>query len=182
MDYLATIDSPVGSVTVASDGEAIVGLWLEGQKHFEATLEAAEDHPDLPVLVEARAWLERYFAGDDPGALPPVNPRGTAFQQRVWALLAEIPYGQLTTYGWIARRIEEQTGTRTSARAVGSAVGHFHHPAVPSRGGVDRQSHRLRRRPEQEDRPVGNRGHRCRCPQYAEERRGAVAVRRLRSG
>ena len=42
MDYLATIDSPVGSVTVASDGEAIVGLWLEGQKHFEATLEAAE--------------------------------------------------------------------------------------------------------------------------------------------
>ena len=93
MDYLATIDSPVGSVTVASDGEAIVGLWLEGQKHFEATLEAAEDHPDLPVLVEARAGLERYFAGDDPGALPPVNPRGTAFQQRVWALLAEIPYG-----------------------------------------------------------------------------------------
>ena len=80
MDYLATIDSPVGSVTVASDGEAIVGLWLEGQKHFEATLEAAEDRP-------------------------------------------EIPYGQLTTYGWIARRIEEQTGTRTSARAVGSAVG-----------------------------------------------------------
>ncbi|VYU31995.1 Methylated-DNA--protein-cysteine methyltransferase [Eggerthella lenta] len=56
-------------------------------------------------------------------ARPPVNPRGTAFQQRVWALLAEIPYGQLTTYGWIARRIEEQTGTRTSARAVGSAVG-----------------------------------------------------------
>ena len=115
MDYLATIDSPVGSVTVASDGEAIVGLWLEGQKHFEATLEAAEDRPELPVLVEARAWLERYFAGDDPGALPPVNPRGTAFQQRVWALLAEIPYGQLTTYGWIARRIEEQTGARTSA-------------------------------------------------------------------
>ena len=45
MDYLATIDSPVGSVTVASDGEAIVGLWLEGQKHFEATLEAARIIP-----------------------------------------------------------------------------------------------------------------------------------------
>ena len=88
MDYLATIDSPVGSVTVASDGEAIVGLWLEGQKHFEATLEAAEDHPDLPVLVEARAWLERYFAGDDPGALPPVNPRGTAFQPTASAVMS----------------------------------------------------------------------------------------------
>ena len=52
-----------------------------------------------------------------------MNPRGTAFQQRVWAQLAEIPYGQLTTYGQIARRLEEQTGARTSARAVGSAVG-----------------------------------------------------------
>ena len=120
MDYLATIDSPVGSVTVASDGEAIVGLWLEGQKHFEATLEAAEDHPDLPVLVEARAWLERYFAGDDPGALPPVNPRGTAFQQRVWALLAEIPYGQLTTYGWIARRRNPISIILPCHRVVGS--------------------------------------------------------------
>lgn len=123
MDYLLTMDSPVGPVTVASDGEAIIGLWLEGQKYFEATLETAEEWPDLPVLAETRAWLERYFAGDDPGALPPVSPRGTAFQQRVWAQLAEIPYGQLTTYGQIARRLEEQTGTRTSARAVGSAVG-----------------------------------------------------------
>lgn len=123
MDYLLTMDSPVGPVTVASDDEAIIGLWLEGQKYFEATLEAAEERPGLPVLAEARAWLERYFAGDDPGALPPVSPRGTAFQQRVWAQLAEIPYGQLTTYGQIARRLEEQTGARTSARAVGSAVG-----------------------------------------------------------
>lgn len=123
MDYLLTMDSPVGPVTVASDDEAIIGLWLEGQKYFEATLEAAEERPDLPVLAEARAWLERYFAGDDPGALPPVSPRGTAFQQRVWAQLAEIPYGQLTTYGQIARRLKEQTGARTSARAVGSAVG-----------------------------------------------------------
>lgn len=123
MDYLLTMDSPVGPVTVASDDEAIIGLWLEGQKYFEATLEAAEERPDLPVLAEARAWLERYFAGDDPGALLPVSPRGTAFQQRVWAQLAEIPYGQLTTYGQIARHLEEQTGARTSARAVGSAVG-----------------------------------------------------------
>lgn len=124
MDYLIAIDSPLGPITVASDGDAIVGLWLEGQKYFEATLEAAEERPDLPVFAEVRTWLERYFAGEDPGALPPVNPRGTAFQQRVWALLAEIPYGQLTTYGQIAHRIEEQTGARASARAVGGAVGH----------------------------------------------------------
>ena len=71
MDYLLTMDSPVGPVTVASDDEAIIGLWLEGQKYFEATLEAAEERPDLPVLAEARAWLERYFAGDDPARFRP---------------------------------------------------------------------------------------------------------------
>ena len=124
MDYLSTLNSPVGPLTVASDGDALVGLWLDGQKYFEATLGETEERPDLPVLHEARAWLDRYFEGADPGPIPPVRPRGTAFRQRVWTMLAEIPYGQLTTYGELARRIEEETGARNSARAVGGAVGH----------------------------------------------------------
>lgn len=124
MDYLSTLNSPVGPLTVASDGDALVGLWLDGQKYFEATLGETEERPELPVLQEARAWLDRYFEGVDPGPIPPVSPRGTAFRQRVWTMLAEIPYGQLTTYGELARRIEEETGARTSARAVGGAVGH----------------------------------------------------------
>lgn len=124
MDYLSTLNSPVGPLTVASDGDALVGLWLDGQKYFEATLGETEERPDLPVLQEARAWLDRYFEGADPGPIPPVRPRGTAFRQRVWTMLAEIPYGQLTTYGELARRIEEETGARASARAVGGAVGH----------------------------------------------------------
>lgn len=124
MDYLASFDSPVGPLTVASDGDALVGLWLDGQKYFEATLGETEERPHLPVLQEARAWLDRYFEGADPGPISPVRPRGTAFRQRVWTMLAEIPYGQLTTYGELARRIEEETGVRTSARAVGGAVGH----------------------------------------------------------
>ncbi|RDB62753.1 6-O-methylguanine DNA methyltransferase [Gordonibacter sp. 28C] len=124
MDYLSTLNSPVGPLTVASDGDALVGLWLDGQKYFEATLGETEERPELPVLQEARAWLDRYFEGADPGPIPPVSPRGTAFRQRVWTMLAEIPYGQLTTYGELARRIEEETGARTSARAVGGAVGH----------------------------------------------------------
>ncbi|MEA5018885.1 MAG: methylated-DNA--[protein]-cysteine S-methyltransferase [Gordonibacter sp.] len=124
MDYLDTFNSPVGPLTVASDGEALVGLWLDGQKYFEATLGETEQRPDLPILREARAWLDRYFAGEDPGALPAVRPRGTAFRQRVWGMLAQIPYGQLVTYGELARSIEKQTGARTSARAVGGAVGH----------------------------------------------------------
>ncbi len=124
MDYLDTFDSPVGSVTVASDGVALIGLWIDGQKYFEATLGETEQRPDLPILKEAHAWLDRYFAGEQPGPIPAVAPRGTAFRQRVWTMLANIPYGQLTTYGELAKRIEEETGSRTSARAVGGAVGH----------------------------------------------------------
>lgn len=125
MDYVDIIDgTPVGTVTVASDGEALVGLWLDGQKYFEATLGVREQRADLPVFKETRAWLERYFEGADPGPLPSVAPRGTAFRQQVWKLLAEIPYGQLTTYGQLAQRMAELTGSRASARAVGGAVGH----------------------------------------------------------
>lgn len=123
MDYLNAFDSPVGRITVASDGQAVVGLWLEGQKYFAATLREPKERPDVPVLQEARAWLQRYFEGRDPGPVPPMAPRGTAFQQRVWALLLQVPYGQLTTYGQLARQLEAQEGRRCSARAVGSAVG-----------------------------------------------------------
>lgn len=124
MDYLDSMDSPVGEITMASDGEALVGLWLDSQRYFAATLGEAEQRSDVPVFREARAWLARYFEGEDPGALPPLNPRGTAFRQVVWRQLAAIPYGELTTYGQLARCIEEETGQRTSARAVGGAVGH----------------------------------------------------------
>lgn len=124
MDYVCTVASPVGPLTLASDGQALIGLWLEGQKYFEATLGEAEQCPDLPIFDDARTWLERYFQGSDPGPLPRVNPRGTEFRQRVWHLLAEIPYGELTTYGQLAKRLEQQTGSRASSRAVGGAVGH----------------------------------------------------------
>ena len=124
MDYLDRRESPVGPLALASDGEALIGLWLDGQKYFQATLGEVEERPDLPIFKEANAWLDRYFEGRDPGALPPVAPRGTAFRQRVWQLLAEIPYGQLTTYGELANRIAAETGVRASARAVGGAVGH----------------------------------------------------------
>jgi len=81
------------------------------------------------ALRYAVTWLNEYFAGHDPGPRPPVCAEGTAFQKEVWTYLAAIPYGQLTTYGQIARRIAADRAasgrpdTRVSARAVGAAVG-----------------------------------------------------------
>ena len=68
-------------------------------------------------------WLDLYFAGKEPDFSPALNPTGTAFQMSVWAILQTIPFGETTTYGAIARRLEEQTKKRMSAQAVGGAVG-----------------------------------------------------------
>ena len=131
MDFTAHYNSPLGSITLASDGTALTGLWFDGQKHFAATLadEAIEEH-DLPVFVETRRWLDRYFAGKRPDFTPPLAPTGTPFRQKVWKILLDIPYGKTMTYGEIAKRIVEtfhETSLQTthmSPQAVGGAVGH----------------------------------------------------------
>ena len=96
MTYLMHMDSPVGSLHLASDGQAITGLWLEGQKYFAATLEKDAWEGSLPVFDSARAWLEAYFAKKPLPSLPPLAPKGSPFRQEVWKRLLEIPYGQTT--------------------------------------------------------------------------------------
>lgn len=117
-------DSPLGAMLLAQEGECIAGLWFLGQKHFpdERTMEKGE----TPLLQEARKWLDRYFAGEQPSPEElPLAPDGTAFRQEVWKLLLTIPYGGTTTYGALAQQMAQQRGTsRMSAQAVGGAVGH----------------------------------------------------------
>ena len=124
MTSLMTMDSPVGRLHLASDGESITGLWIEGQKYFAATLDGdAMQQPDLPVFAQARAWLEAYFAKDPLPPLPPLAPRGSDFRQHVWQQLLAIPYGKTVTYGDIAKTLKAN-GISAAAQAVGGAVGH----------------------------------------------------------
>ena len=120
MDYIQRYDSPLGGILLASDGEALTGLWFDGQRYFAAGLAPAHAERSLPVLDEARRWLDLYFSGRDPGFTPPLSPRGTAFRRAVWDALRTIPYGDTRTYGALARRVGGRTG---GARAVGAAVG-----------------------------------------------------------
>ena len=107
MYYSAACPSPLGMLTLGSDGEHLIGLWLEGQKYFGgAVREALEERDGLPVFDAARDWLARYFAGEKP--MPselPLCPIGGEFRQRVWSLLCQIPYGETTTYGALARSL-----------------------------------------------------------------------------
>jgi len=102
------------------DDKALTGLWIENQKYYAAGADTDKKiQNDHPILCRVRQWLGEYFGGDNPDAVDiRLAPRGTDFQQRVWARLQQIPYGQTTTYGDIARQIGG------APRAVGGAVGH----------------------------------------------------------
>lgn len=115
--------TPLGDVTLAERDGSLVGLWFVGQRYDLLHLGPHEEGKN-PVLDAAGRWLDEYFAGRRPGTEGlPLRPNGTEFQRLVWDELLRIPYGETTTYGTIASRIAEATGRRTSARAVGSAVG-----------------------------------------------------------
>ncbi|MBQ2619535.1 MAG: methylated-DNA--[Oscillospiraceae bacterium] len=105
-------------LTLLAEEDALLGLWIAGQKfHGSALLQAAR-RGDCPALRAAEDWLARYFAGQapDPWALS-LRPAGTAFQRRVWEALRRIPYGATRSYGDLARELG------TSPRAVGAAAG-----------------------------------------------------------
>lgn len=125
MEYVQKIRSPVGVLTVSSDGKNICGLWIEGQKYFAKTLEKDVLEQNLPIFGKIQKWLDIYFSGKEPDFMPPLMPKGSPFQKSVWANLSKIPYGKTTSYGELAKQLElDNKGRRTSARAVGGAVGH----------------------------------------------------------
>ena len=125
MDYIHHYISPLGGITLASDGTALIGLWFDGQKYFADTLDDDAEERELPIFDEADRWLELYFSGRVPDFTPKLNMRTTPFRKRIWEILLTIPYGQTMTYGRIAERAAAQMGReRMSAQAVGGAVGH----------------------------------------------------------
>ena len=127
MYYEMKYDSPVGRLTLASDGLNLAGLWMEGQKYFGGTVPGElRPNEELEVFSRAKDWLDRYFNGKkpEPSELP-LAPVDGEFRRTVWELLCEIPYGELTTYGQIAREAAKRLQRESmSAQAVGGAVGH----------------------------------------------------------
>ena len=110
MYYSTHYSSPLGPLTLASDGEHLAGLWLEGQKYFGDTVSGDMDLIDGIGLT-----------------LDVSDPHGAhlTMSQAVWKILCDIPYGEVTTYGEIARKMAARGNRRSmSAQAVGGAVGH----------------------------------------------------------
>jgi methylated-DNA-[protein]-cysteine S-methyltransferase len=112
-----TFDSPIGKLLALGDGEALTGLYMQNSRRPVTVLPSWER--DDEAFGDLREQLGEYFAGARREFDLPVAPAGSAFQQRVWSALREIPYGETESYGELAERI----GHPGSARAVAAANG-----------------------------------------------------------
>ena len=114
MDYTTHYQSPLGAITLASDGEALVGLWFDGQKYFADALGGQyEERNDVPVFDDTRRWLDTYFSGKAPDFTPRLSMRAGDFRRRVWEIMLTIPFGCTMTYGDIGRQIARERGIPT---------------------------------------------------------------------
>ena len=119
-----TIDSPIGLLTLAGQGDCLTNLVMEDSAHPPSDRGRwGEDTAAFPDVV---AQLAGYFAGKRTGFDVAFRLDGTSFQRRVWDALSEIPYGETRSYGEIARRI----GQPGAARAVGLANGRNPIPVI----------------------------------------------------
>ena len=124
--YYCTYKSKIGLLYLISDGESLIGCYLEGQKYFPDNIDNYYLNEELSILVKSKDWLEKYFNGENPSIDEiPLNYIGTEFRKTVWEVLKEISYGELVTYKHIAKNIAKAKGLETmSAQAVGGAIGH----------------------------------------------------------
>lgn len=111
------IDSPLGGLLIARDEVGLTHLYLPAGRHPRATQTAWTR--DDTVFDDVRTQLSEYFAGTRMSFELPLNAAGSPFQQRVWAALVRIPWGETTSYGAIAAAL----GAPTASRAVGAANG-----------------------------------------------------------
>ncbi len=125
MVYTMQYASPLGTITLACDEAAVIGLWFNGQKYFGNILPERLEEKEHPLLHAARRWLDVYFSGHAPDFTPPLRYDSTPFRKRVCDIMLTIPYGKTMTYGEIAAEAARRQGlSGMSAQAVGGAVGH----------------------------------------------------------
>lgn len=127
MIYTTTYNSPIGNLLIAARENKLIGIWIEKQKYYLSNLkDDIKESEDIDILGKTKEWLDRYFKGEKPKIEElEINLTGSEFRKSVWEILKDIPYGEVITYGDIAKKIAKQKGIKKmSAQAVGGAVGH----------------------------------------------------------
>lgn len=125
VQYVTSYTSPLGEMLLTANDLGLTGLYFKNQKHCDKSLHKYCQKDDLSIFNQTKKWLDIYFQGKEPNFMPRINQIGTPFRKIVWAILKQIPYGQIVTYGEIASMVAKLKGVeKVSAQAVGGAVGH----------------------------------------------------------
>ena len=126
MTFIFHYHSPLGDITLSSNGKKLTGLYLEGQRYFGETPSESYEEKNLPIFEETKKWLDIYFRGQEPDFTPPLSlQQASSFRREVWEIMLTIPYGQTMTYKAIAAELARRRGVENmSAHAVGGAVSH----------------------------------------------------------
>lgn len=120
MSYSMLYQSPVQNLEIISDGKTITHLLYK----YDSSELSHPTKSDLPVFEQVTQWLDNYFLGNNPTIDFELEPKGTEFQRHVWDILQSIEYGDLKTYGDIAKEVGKRLNKpKMSAQAVGGAVG-----------------------------------------------------------
>ncbi|NLB11890.1 methylated-DNA--[protein]-cysteine S-methyltransferase [Candidatus Dojkabacteria bacterium] len=121
--YKTYYNSPVGKLTLISDGSSLVALYFNDTEG-----KGVERRDDLDIFNKTKDWLDKYFKGEKPLIRElSLSPKGTLFREEVWNILCAIPYGETVTYKEVARRLNRGN---MSSQAVGGAVGHNPIPII----------------------------------------------------
>ena len=123
MKYINYYNSPLGKIFMRGDYFGLTDIWFDGQKYYRDNLDFYGVKKNMLIFEEGKRWFDIYFSGKVPNFIPKINLIGSVFFLSVWEILCEIPYGEIITYGDIARKIK---GYRKNigmlSRAVGNAV------------------------------------------------------------
>ena len=127
MKYKANYPSPIGNLTLISDGTNLTHVILEKESYYQNIKKDAKTNDNLAIFKQTKKWLDKYFNKEKPDIDDlKLKLEGTPFQIKVWNALKTISYGQTVTYGFVAQKIN----SKTSARAVGGAIGHNPIPII----------------------------------------------------
>lgn len=127
MYYKTSYISPLGKMTLASDGENLIGLYFDGQKYFLSSIKSEIiENDELEIFKKTKKWLDEYFKCKNPSVKGlKLKLEDSDFRKNVWQKLRSIPYGKTASYNDIAKSIAAEKGIkRMSCQAVGSAIGH----------------------------------------------------------
>ena len=113
------VPSPLGTMLLIARGDGLTGIHFEGERYQPAIGAHWRRAPDHPLLREAQAQLDEYFAGRRMRFNLPLAPTGTPFQRAVWAAIGTVPFGATIAYRELAARV----GRPGSVRAAGTATG-----------------------------------------------------------